>query len=356
MRLDGPKGQICYIQKILSHDALYVHEMSGKQVAPEDVTFGVGLYPWGKEEPTFEEMVDVAEHADDLDFHSVQVPLHTIFPAETWIFPDFGNEFMFDMDTLVTGLAARTSNIKIAANATVPNLYNPYMIARKYATMDHISDGRLILGIAPGWIEEEYEIVDGDYENRGEKCVEHTQEMIKFWTEDDADYDFEGTHIEDLGLQPKPQQDPHIPLWYAGSSRAAVRRAGEFAQNLCLYCKDLKSRSLIGDHIAPDLEEEAGDRDVDISLYTFAAVTQDEEEAEMMDDILMRSYDGWAGEGNEYELSLVGDAEEVREGVRKLAAEGVSHVNLDLNTHGLETNDTLKRRLTDFKEQVVDEL
>jgi len=331
--------------------------MSGSiAVSPDDVSFGIGLYPWGKEEPTFEEMVEVAQVAEELGFHSVQIPLHTIFPKDTWIFPDFGNEFMFDMDPLCVGLAARTSDIRIAANATIPNLYNPYMIARKYATMDHIADGRFILGIAPGWIEEEYEITGEDYENRGEVMEESVREMIKYWTVDDADYDFQGTHIENLGLEPKPKQDPHIPLWYAGSSRAAVRRAAEFAQNLCLYCKDLRSRSLVGDHIVPDLQEDAGDRDVDVSLYTFAAVTQDEEEAEMMDDILMRSYDGWDGEGNEYELSLVGDAEEVREGVRKFADEGISHVNLDLNTHGLESNETLIRRMTDFKEQVINEL
>lgn len=323
---------------------------------PQDVSFGIGLYPWGKEKPTFEEMVDVALHAEELGFHSVQIPLHTIFPADTWIFPDFENEFMFDMDPLVTGLAARTSEIKIAANATVPNLYNPYMIARKYATIDHISDGRLILGIAPGWIEEEYEIVDEDYENRGEVFEESVREMIKYWSEDDADYDFDGVTIEDLGMEPKPVQNPHIPLWYAGSSRAGVRRAGEFADNLCLYCKDLSSRSLIGDRIVPDLEEEADGRDVDVSLYTFTAVVQDEAERERMDDILMQSYDGWSGEGNEHELSLVGDAEEVRENVRAFADEGVDHINLDLNTHGLESNETLKRRMTDFKEQVVDEL
>jgi alkanesulfonate monooxygenase SsuD/methylene tetrahydromethanopterin reductase-like flavin-dependent oxidoreductase (luciferase family) len=325
-------------------------------VSPADVTFGIGLYPWGKEEPTFEEMVDVARRAEELGFHSVQIPLHTVFPAETWIFPDFENEFMFDMDPLVTGLAARTRDVRIAANATVPNLYNPYMIARKYATMDHIADGRLILGIAPGWIEEEYELVGEDYENRGERCVEYTKEMIKFWTEGDADYDFDGVHIAELGLEPKPKQDPHIPLWYAGSSLAAVRRAGEFAQNLCLYCKDLSHRSLIGDSIVPDLRADADGRDVEVSLYTFAAVTRDPEEAQEMDDTLLQAFDGWAGEGNEYELSLVGDAEAVREGVRKLADEGVSHVNLDLNTHGLESNETLIRRMSDFKEQVVDEL
>jgi len=127
---------------------------------------------------------------------------------------------MLDMDTLVTGLAARTDEIRAACNSTVPNLYNPHMMARRYATLDHVADGRFVLGVAPGWIESEYEIAG-------------------------ADYDFGGVHVEDLGLEPKPVRDPHMPIRYAGSSYAAVRRAADFADEGLDYIRlDLNTHGL----------------------------------------------------------------------------------------------------------------
>lgn len=335
--------------------------MSGSQaVDPSDVSFGVGLFPWGKEPPEFEDLVRVTQRAEELGYDAVHVPFHLIFPSETWIFPDFENHYLLDCYTLVTGLAARTDDIGVAINSIVPTMYNPYMNARIVTTLDHMTGGRIKFGVAPGWIEEEFDIMNEPYEGRVERMEDHVDAMLDLFTEETVDFRWGDAHIEDLRLEPKPVQDPYPEIWYGGSSRGAVRRSAGFADVLCLYCKDLRSRELIGERIAPDLAADSAEHGregaVDLGLYTFTAAVQDEAEREHMHDILMHSYEGWSGEGNEYELSLVGDPAECIEGVERFAEAGISEIVCDLNSHGLEDLDTLERRLVEFKEQVIDEL
>lgn len=325
----------------------------------DQVSFGVGLYPWGKDPPTFEASVELATLAERLGYDAVHVPFHLVFPRPYWIFADFGNAHTFDSLSLLAGLAARTDEIGLATNAAIPNLHNPVHLARTFATIDHMSDGRTTFGVAPGWIEEEFTIVGTDYERRGRVFERRLATILECFRNGRIEYERGGTTLS-LSVEPTPKQEPHPPIWYGGTSRTAVDRAARWADTLCVFCKDLPSATFIRDRIGPDLEElsaEYGrDGTVGLALYTFAAVTRDEAERAYLEKMLVRSFSGYRGADAMDALSLVGDPEEVRATVVDLVDQGVDYFVLDPNLHGLEDVATARRRITAFKREVLDEL
>jgi len=122
-------------------------------------------------------------------------------------------------------LAGVTERVRLLSHVAVVGLRHPLATAKQYATLDHLSQGRLILGVGAGHVQEEFEALGVDFERRGfvlDEAIDALRAALgpdEFPVHHGKLYDFEG-----LGQRPRPAQ-PHVPLWVGGSSPAAVRRA-----------------------------------------------------------------------------------------------------------------------------------
>ncbi|MFD5129551.1 LLM class F420-dependent oxidoreductase [Streptomyces olindensis] len=131
----------------------------------------------------------------------------------------------YDPVATLSFLAAATSRVRLLSHVAVVGLRHPLLTAKQYATLDHVSGGRLILGVGAGHVQEEFEALGVDFRQRGpvlDECLDALRAALgpdEFPEHHGKLYDFEG-----LGQRPRPAQE-RVPLWVGGSSPAAVRRA-----------------------------------------------------------------------------------------------------------------------------------
>ncbi|MFD2687236.1 LLM class F420-dependent oxidoreductase [Streptomyces phyllanthi] len=131
----------------------------------------------------------------------------------------------YDPVATLAFLAGVTERVRLLSHVAVVGLRHPLVTAKQYATLDHLSGGRLILGVGAGHVREEFEALGIDFESRGavlDESIEALRAALgpdEFPAHHGKSYDFEG-----LGQRPRPAQE-HVPLWVGGSSPAAVRRA-----------------------------------------------------------------------------------------------------------------------------------
>ncbi|MFD9002077.1 TIGR03619 family F420-dependent LLM class oxidoreductase [Streptomyces sp. NPDC059582] len=131
----------------------------------------------------------------------------------------------YDPVATLAFLAAATERVRLLSHVAIVGLRHPLLTAKQYATLDHLSGGRLVLGVGAGHVREEFEALGVDFGRRGavlDEVVDALRAALgpdEFPVHHGKLYDFEG-----LGQRPRPAQ-PRVPVWVGGSSDAAVRRA-----------------------------------------------------------------------------------------------------------------------------------
>ncbi len=124
----------------------------------------------------------------------------------------------------LTWAAAKTSTIRLGTGVMILPLRNPLVLAKQLATLDHLSGGRMELGIGVGWLEEEFDAVGVPFAGRGRRTDEIISAMRALWSEPRAGFDGSLFSFQDVALNPKPI-DGSIPIIVGGRSQASVRRA-----------------------------------------------------------------------------------------------------------------------------------
>lgn len=166
--------------------------------------------------------VEIAKTAEELGFDSVWVSDHVVIPAKrSGIF----TEHFYDPFILLAYIASATTRILLGTSVIILPYRNPLVTAKMAATLDVISNGRLVLGAGPGWMREEFEALGIPYDNRGGMTDEYIEIIKTLWEKDDPEFDGEFFSFSDLRFNPKPVQKPRPPVWIAGSSARALRRA-----------------------------------------------------------------------------------------------------------------------------------
>lgn len=122
-------------------------------------------------------------------------------------------------------LASATETIRLATGILILPQRNPVVLAKECATLDHLSGGRLELGIGVGWLQEEFDALGVPWERRGARTDEHIEAMRALWTDQKASYHGEFVDFADCVSLPKPAQGT-IPVHIGGHSDAAAKRAG----------------------------------------------------------------------------------------------------------------------------------
>jgi len=178
------------------------------------------LNNWGIDD--VQQLVDLAVRAEELGFDSVWTHDHVFNVGH--VLDRIGGKPYYEPLTLLSYVAARTSRVRLGTSVLVLPYHNPIRLAKTAATLDVLSDGRLILGVGVGAIEKEMHAMGVAFTERGAFTDEAITVMRTLWTEEDPHH--EGKHVRFAGMKfsPKPLQKP-IPVVIGGVSRPAIRRA-----------------------------------------------------------------------------------------------------------------------------------
>ena len=132
---------------------------------------------------------------------------------------------MLDMIATMGAIAGATSTIRMASSVWIAPYRHPLVAAHQLATVDVLSDGRLIVGVGSGWDPQEFAAVGGDFEHRGSVTEEQIEIFKHAWTAPYVDFRGRFYEIPDVSLEPKPVQKPHPPIVFGAVTEAGARRA-----------------------------------------------------------------------------------------------------------------------------------
>jgi probable F420-dependent oxidoreductase len=188
--------------------------------------FGVCIFPTSYSIQPAELAVALEERG----FESIWVPEHTHIPASRKSPWPGGSELprmyydVYDPFVSLAAAASVTKSLKLATGVTLACQHSPLTLAKTAATLDRVSNGRLLLGVGGGWNREELEDHGGPFERRW-KLLRETVEAVKaLWGGDPAEYHGEFVDFAPAHSAPKPTQRPHPPIHVAGSAPHALRR------------------------------------------------------------------------------------------------------------------------------------
>ena len=130
---------------------------------------------------------------------------------------------------LLARLAAECDReTRLATQIMIAPLYHPVMLAEELATLDVVTEGRLVFGAGIGYRPEEFEYLGIPFRERAARTDEILELLVKLWTQDEVTHSGRFWQLEGVKPHLKPVQDPHPPIWVGAQSVAGARRAGRF--------------------------------------------------------------------------------------------------------------------------------
>jgi alkanesulfonate monooxygenase SsuD/methylene tetrahydromethanopterin reductase-like flavin-dependent oxidoreductase (luciferase family) len=251
-----------------------------------------GAEPWMRDVTT-EQLVAMAQRADELGFDLVDVSTHFVMHKD--LVGNMGPRWPHSPS--MTGfLLGATERIKVLCKLIVPN-HNAVELAKTLATLDWASGGRLIAAPMVGYMDWEFEILNVPFEQRGPMMDEYLAAMVELWTANEPEFEGQFVSFRDIVFDPKPVQRP-LPLWFGARTRLAARRIARWGHGwvsspsmtvharIPSWLEDIRSQPAFAESPRP-LEVYAPLLQVDRDPYTHE-VRSAEQPLEGKDEILER--------------------------------------------------------------------
>jgi probable F420-dependent oxidoreductase len=178
-------------------------------------------------EATPEGIVTTACKAEALGFDAVFVNDHIIVDGSPRSAPWVNT---YDPFVALSFVAAQTMRIRLGTSVLIMPYRNPIATAKMMATLDQMSDGRVIAGVGVGWNEAEFNALGVPFRERGARTTEYLRLWQACWAPGAVSFAGRFFSFANMYISPKPLQQTHPPIWVGGSSPAALRRAAAFAQ------------------------------------------------------------------------------------------------------------------------------
>jgi probable F420-dependent oxidoreductase len=179
--------------------------------------------------------VALAQEAEAIGFESLWTVEHVVVPS------GYESKYPYDPSGKMAGgaeefdlpdplvwmayVAASTSRIKLGTGILIVPQRNPVITAKEVATLDHLSGGRVLLGVGVGWLEEEFAALGVPFAGRGARLDEYIGAMRELWTADKASVHGRFVDFTDCISRPRPANGT-VPVVIGGHTPAAARRAG----------------------------------------------------------------------------------------------------------------------------------
>jgi probable F420-dependent oxidoreductase len=264
-------------------------------------------------------LVASARRAEELGFGAVWAADRVVMPwsiSTAYPYAE-GSAFIVPPDrpfleclAVLSFLAAATDRIRLGASVVVMNFRHPLHWLRQAATIDRLSEGRLLLGVGIGWMEEEFAAMGAPFAERGRVGDEQLEIARLLLTEERCSYRGDFYEFGDIAFYPKAHGD-RLPIWVGGEGRPALRRAGRFGDAWFPYFVRITPAELRARFETVREEAAAQDRVADdVALCCCLPVEITEHEVEQEPD------------------RLRGTPGQVGETLRSFSSVGVEHVAL----------------------------
>jgi probable F420-dependent oxidoreductase len=288
-------------------------------VPPGTVVYGIQLpiqaqsnyfvEPWEKAAGTAE-MAAVAKAADTSGFFYVGVCDHVAIPEE--LVPAMG-AIWYDTVATLGWIAAQTTQTRLLSSVFNVTYRSPIVTANSFASLDRLSNGRVILGVGAGHVEKEFAAVGANYETRGKD----TDEALKV-----IDVALREGAVDGMAIEPLSVQSPRPPIWVGGGAPAAVRRAAKLADGWLPQGTPLEQMPKLVELYRKERGDETGDIGA-ISEWIYVGEPQ------------------WDLDRK----ALTGSPEAIAEGLREWAKVGVNHLQVRFPSRSV---DELVEQITAF--------
>jgi probable F420-dependent oxidoreductase len=179
--------------------------------------------------------VELAQAGEAAGFESIWTVEHTVVPG------GYGSSYPYAAGGKMAGgddsiplpdpliwmayVAAATKRVKLATGIMILPQHQPEVVAKQVATLDHMSGGRVLLGIGVGWLKEEFDVLGVPFDDRGRRTDEYMRALREFWGSEKPTFEGEFIRFKDAYCQPQPVNGS-VPLIVGGHSPAAAKRAG----------------------------------------------------------------------------------------------------------------------------------
>ena len=283
---------------------------------------------------------EAAQEAEALGYHSlwtnerVLVPLDakTPYPGapDGKLNPEYNT--VFENLTVLAYASAFTSRIRLGVSVINIPFYNPVMLARRVATMDQLSDGRITLGVGLAWSEDECDVNNVPFRERGRIGEEAIEALIAAWGPDPVEYHGRYFNIPPSIIGPKPVQTPHPPILVGAFMPRALDRAARLADGFTGCCAPVDV--LISSMNFVKQAARARGRDVEALQFVMRCiVTHTEQLIEGPNRVV-----------------ATGSWDQIRDDVRKMSEAGVDEAFFDVSFQpGVKDLSSYLRYMQDFR-------
>ena len=259
-----------------------------------------------------------ASRAEELGYHSLWVGEQLVGSTPT-----------LEPVTFLSHLSSVTERIRLGVAVIIATTRNPALLAKQLSTLDVLSEGRLIVGMALGGMSWTYPLFGGPEERRVRHFVESVGVMKALWTQERAVFDGELWRLEGVPMSPRPVQRPHPPLWFGTGHPVGLRRTARLADGF--IGAGSTTTNTFGEHvqiIRGELDHRGRDPEsFQISKRVYIALDDDSDRAERrVNDLFGASRDR---PDMSSDMAVWGSVEQCVEGLMEVVEAGAGMLMLD---------------------------
>lgn len=193
-------------------------------------------------------MTAFVQKAEALGYESVWTAEHVIIPQHydsvypynpSGKVPFKADAAIIDPLVALTFIASATTRLRLGTGVNILSQMNPLYLAKWASSIDHLSQGRLMLGLGIGWLREEFAAIGVPFEHRGKRANEYLEALKAVWTGDEVNYQGEFVNWQGFVMRPTPVQPGGVPLVIGGVSAPAIRRTARYGDGWYVIGKDV---------------------------------------------------------------------------------------------------------------------
>lgn len=274
----------------------------------------------------------MAKRAEEIGVHSFWVNDRVVYDN-------------LDPLTVVAAAATVSKKINIGTSILLGALREPVLLAKTLASIDFISGGRLVIGMAVGGRRDDFEAAGVAFEKRGPRLSESISLLRKLWSGEQITHSGRFYQVTNIAIGPKPVQSPHPPIWLGGTADGALRRVARLGDGYICGTSGLQRFSELWEKISRYAVETGREPNaIARAGLNFLAIDEDRNRAIALCEDYFKQYYGrvYMDVGSNM---VVGPPESCAERIREILHKGVDTLILGLINPDLRQLDSLGERI-----------